>query len=242
MARIKILFADDQIPDDHIPDDLIRETLSNLNPHWSPGFINAFVAMRKAVKTLRSENYEVTVARSYAEGISLIDTMRFDIAIVDLGWFADEDLAPHQQDYAGWNICDAIDIADKKRGTSHTPQIVYSNRFEKDPGLSVRAANLGKLPVFKNYSEANQQVLKASVKFVETLLTSQSPLEQLEIKNANDFQQMMVNSLNESLAQQKHWGNLTLVFVGLSLLLIIFGAVFAIFGNTQIGTVSTISS
>src|SRR5690349_15121232 len=127
MARLKILFADDQIPDETIPDAEIKESLKAQHPHWSPGFINAFVAMRQSVKTLRGAGYEVIVARTYKEALKLAKRSHFDIAIVDLGWFADESLPPNQKEYGGWDICDAIDEADESSPAEPTLQIIYSN-------------------------------------------------------------------------------------------------------------------
>src|SRR5436190_16266541 len=109
MARLKILFADDQIPDENIPDDEINKSLKEQHPDWPARFINAFVAMRQSVKTLRGAGYDVIVARTYKDALELIKHSHFDIAIVDLGWFADATLTPKQTEYAGWDICAAID-------------------------------------------------------------------------------------------------------------------------------------
>lgn len=242
MARLKILFADDQIPDENIPDNEIKKSLNEQHPKWSAGFINAFVAMRKSVQTLRGAGYDVTVARTYKDALELIKRSRFDIAIVDLGWFADETLTPKQQEYGGWDICAAIDESDKSSQSEPTLQIIYSNRFVEDASISMQAADSGRLPVFKNYKEATHQALRASVKFIETHLTSRPPHEQFAIKAANEFQQMMIKSLMEPLAQQKQWSQLTLVFVVASVLLILVGAASAIFWDVQVGALSSISS
>lgn len=175
MARLTILFADDQIPDDGIPDADVKRVLAENHPHWGPRFINAFVAMRQAVKVLRNAGYAVTVANTYRDTMELIRTRQFDIAIVDLGWFADEALARDQQEYAGWDICAAIDEANKQAGAGPTPQIIHSNRFDEDASLAMQAADMGKLPVFKSYTEANRQALRAAVKFIETQLKARPP-------------------------------------------------------------------
>jgi hypothetical protein len=175
MARLSILFADDQIPDESIPDGDLKRVLAERNPSWRPGFINAFLAMRQVVKVLRNAGYGVTVAYTYRDALELIRTKHFDMAIVDLGWFADSALAPDQQEYAGWDICAAIDEANKARGVGSTLQIIHSNRFDEDATLAMQAADMGKLPVFKSYTEANRQALRAAVKFIETQLRNRPP-------------------------------------------------------------------
>jgi hypothetical protein len=175
MARLTILFADDQIPDENIPNHDLGNVLKNQHPDWPPGFIDAFFAMRQAIKVLRIAGYAVTVARTYGEALDLIGKHHFDIAIVDLGWFADGALSADQQEYAGWDICAAIDEADKKLQSAPTLQIVHSNRFDQDAALAMQAADMGKLPLYKNYTEANHQALRAAVKFIETQLRSRLP-------------------------------------------------------------------
>lgn len=168
MARLKILFADDQIPDDAIPDADLAQVLSLRNPHWPANFLRAFVEMRRTVRTLQKAGYAVMTVHTYSDAMSLAKDRHFDIAIVDLGWFADESLS--DPDYAGWDICEAIDDGNQARADPPTPQIIYSNRFAQDTHIGVRAASQGKLPFYKGYTEASDQALLAAVMFVETLL------------------------------------------------------------------------
>ncbi len=175
MARLSILFADDQIPDESIPDSDLKRVLAERNPHWGPRFINAFSAMRQAVKVLRNAGYAVSVAYTYQDALDLIRTKHFDMAIIDLGWFADAALSRDQQEYAGWDLCAAIDEANKLSGAASTLQIIHSNRFDEDAALAMQAADMGKLPVFKSYTEANRQALRAAVKFIETQLRDRPP-------------------------------------------------------------------
>jgi DNA-binding NarL/FixJ family response regulator len=242
MARLKILFADDQIPDDQIPDEDVKRTLKKQHPAWTGGFINAHAAMRQAVKTLRGAGYDVTIARTYNDALELVKHSHFDVAIVDLGWFADDAVVSSQRESKGWDICAAIDEADKKSKSQSTLQIIYSNRFAEDAAISMQAADSGKLPVFKNYNEATHQALRACVKFIETYLTSRSPQEVFAIEAAKELQQIMINSLTASLEQQKRWSLLTLVFVAISISLVIAGIACAIFRNIPVGTVSAASS
>jgi CheY-like chemotaxis protein len=241
MARARVLFADDQIPDDTIPDDRITSTLKEQHPQWNDRFIQAFVATRQAVKTLRGAGYEVTVARTYKGALELVKSSRFEIAIVDLGWFADEDL--RQPDFAGWDICEAIDKADEEHQSGPTLQIIYSYRFAEDPSVSVAAADKDKLPVFKNYTNATDQALRAAVKFLETHLEgSSSSKESFANKAVRDFHEMTIRTLKDSLARQKQWFLLTLVFVALSITLVLVASILVILGNIRAGTFASISS
>jgi len=202
MARAKVLFADDQIPEDSIPDDRIKSTLREQHPQWKDEFIQAFVATRQAVKTLRGAGYDVTVARTYQDALELVKSSRFEIAIVDFGWFADEHLS--QPDFAGWGICQALDKADEEHQSGPTLQIVYSYRFAEDPSVSVAAADKDKLPVFKNYTNATDQALRAAVKFLETNLErSSSSMESFANNAVRDFHAMTIRTLKDSLARQK---------------------------------------
>jgi hypothetical protein len=249
MPRLKILFADDQIPDESIPDDSLESTLREQYPQLSNDLIRDFVATRQAVKTLRGAGYDVTAARTYKDALEKVKSSHFEVAIVDLGWFFDMDVLPNfskgvlpkDREFAGWDICEAIDKADEERQSRPTLQIVYSYKFIEDPSASLMAADKGKLPVFKNYNEATDQILRAAVKFIETHLESPS-LEEFAHKAAEDFHEMTISTLKGSLAQQKQWSRLTLVFVALSITLVLIAAIFAISGNVRVGTFTSISS
>jgi len=203
MTRLRVLFADDQIPAEDIPDDNVIVVLKEKYPAAPPGFINAFLPMRHAVKTLRDGYYDVTVARTYEEAINYIKINHFDIAIVDLRWDADEKVPEVQSDNMGWAICDAIEEADKETKLPPTFQIVYSSRFQSEPHLAIRAAQESKLPVFKSYNEAGSQALLATVNFIEKHLSYRSGqhsfddalLEVVDIPD--DFYKKLIEEINQ---------------------------------------------
>lgn len=242
MPRLKILFADDQIPDENISDIDFKIMLKEKHPDWNREFINSFRIMRRAVETLRLADYDVTIARTHKDALDLVKNLHFDIAIVDLGWHADESIPYAQRAYYGWKISEAIEEADKKLKSKPTLQIIHSAKFKKDSSISIQAADEGKLPLFKNYSEAGNQALKASVKFIEQHLTSPSVQEQFCQDNTEKLRVITHQFLTEPLNQQKKWFNLTFVFVALSISLLIAGAIGAIFWNLQVGTLTSISS
>jgi len=202
MTRLKVLFADDQIPDEEIPDEDVVATLEKIYP-GDNDFINCFLPMRHAVKTLRDGYYDVTVARTYAEALDLIKTTHFDIAIVDLRWDADEKVLRSQSDNIGWAICDALEEAEKNTAFPPTFQIVYSSRFQREPHLAIRAAQESKLPVFKSYNEAGSQALLATVNFIDKHLSYKSGQHLLDdvllevVDIPDDFYKKLIEEINQ---------------------------------------------
>lgn len=239
---MKILFADDQIPDQAIPDDKIMDVLQEAHPDWDIRFINAFPVMREAVETLQLAGYDVTVANTSQDALKLIEKKQFDLAIIDLGWFADNSLSEAQQKYYGWKLCEEIEKADKKRESKPTLQIIYSNRFAKKPDLSIHAADKGKLPLYKIYGKAGHEALKAAVKFIEWNLKQPSDDEVFFRNHLLKLRQEWLNLMKEPLKQQQNWFRLTLGSVAISLGLLFIGVLGALFWDFQIGLVTSISS
>jgi hypothetical protein len=97
MPRLKVLFADDQIPDENIPDNEINRVMSKRFPNADPRFINAFLPMRETVKTL-GDGYDVTIANTTKIAMDLVNANHYDIAIVDLGWWADKEVPNGRKD------------------------------------------------------------------------------------------------------------------------------------------------
>ena len=249
MQRLKVLYVDDHIPDDSLPDkrDEIKKTLKKRYPDWSDKDIEEWTKVyyfaREVINTL-GEAYDVTTASKHQDAMTLAENSHFDIAIVDVGWFNDERRKKRPNvDNAGWEICAKIAEADRKLQRRPTLQIAYSSRFVDKPQLSSDAIDQGILPFFKTYEDSNSLALKAVVKFLEKHLSGHSTsLERISIKAVEDFHQMTLESFQESQMQLGHWSILTLVFVAMSLFLVLAGAVSAIFGNAQVGTLTSVSS
>ncbi len=235
MATLRLLFADDQIPDEQLSEDEVKVVLER--EYRGEGFRNAFLIMRKAVETLRGSGYHVTIARFYEDAMSLVKKENFDMAIIDLGWFADKSLPSEERPYAGWKISQALDEADKSKSRL-TPQIIYSNRFEKDPAISIQAAEKRKLPLFKIYAEAGHQALRAAVKFIESHVNAPSEEEQFLC----DAREILLQSISEPLQQHKSWFRLTAIFVSLSLALLLAGIATAIWSEVQVSILTSVSS
>jgi hypothetical protein len=105
----------------------------------------------------------VTVARRFKEAEDLIHNAPepFDVAIIDLGWYAELDL--EDRDNAGTRLVKAIRAT---KGGRHTRIIMYSSRYDKNEGLAESACRLDTLPLVKTYTKASHQTLVAAVRFL----------------------------------------------------------------------------
>jgi hypothetical protein len=246
MPRLKVLFADDHIPEDDIPDDEneIRESLRKRYPEWAEESTNrlaaSYRARRQAVQAL-SDPYDVTIARTYEDALKLIKRSHFDIAIVDLRWFADTALRRKGKDprTAGWELADAIEEADRTLLSAPTLQIAYSAGFSDTPSISIDAADRGMLPFFKINNEANAPALRAAVKFLENSLERRTPEEKLLVELDN-HRRNTTSWLRDLIKQQKLWFALTLVCVALGTLLGFVGIFGAYFWDISVDKVTSI--
>jgi hypothetical protein len=244
MVRLKVLFADDQIPDDEIADSDIISVMTKRYPHEryphvDPDDIEHFLSMREAVKVLRDGGYDVSIANTKRKALNLIKATHFDIAIVDLRWYFDMDVPDEDKENTGWALCDAIEEADRRATSTPTFQIVCSSRFDKKPAIAMIAAQRSKLPVFKSYNEAGSQSLLASLNFIEKYMSSPHEVRLNEVK---DYWKTTKNELNEAQKQESWWSAITIVLVALSVILILVGALAALFGYAQAGTLTLFSS
>lgn len=244
MSSLRILFADDQIPDEEIPDEEISSVLKERHPLWAPGSIKACVLMRETVKALRGAGYDVTVANSFGSAKTLISEQNFDIAIIDLGWGADEELPRSMRDYAGWDLCRHIDQIDTGIGDRYTLQIIFSDRFLKDASISMQAADNGKLPIFKNYKNpsAGRESLKAAVKFIEGNLAETSDVVRLFHQWGIELRRRILKAYDESLHREKLWSYLTMGFIAVSLAILLVGIISAFISSTQISVITSAAS
>lgn len=100
------------------------------------------------------------------------------------------------------------------------------------------------------YKQVGQQAL-ANVIFCNQLLDQVTNLEnllrfvskeQVALESLQKFEKEALKSLSEPLKNLGQWSKLALVFAALSIVLIFVGAVSALFGNTQIGVLTSVSS
>lgn len=164
---MKILIADDQIPEDSIADDAVRDVISKRYPSERPGFINAFVFMRKMVNRLRDAGFEVDVCNKVAQVEETIKKGEYHLAIIDLGWRGDLHVKESERKTEGWTIVDHI-----QREYPKIPIIMFSNRFLEHGDIALGAAERKVLPIYKNYTspelfEICITNLIAAIRFIE---------------------------------------------------------------------------
>jgi len=245
MARLRVLFADDQIPDEAIPDDRLTATLAKKYPgEASRKFVAGFLPMRQAVKKLREGGYDVTTANTHGSALDSIKTKHFDIAIVDLRWDGDRMAPARLGEDAGWTICDAIEDADKRTPRRPTFQIVCSSRFDTEAKLAFLAGQRKKLPIFKSYTEAGSESLLATVNYIDNCLAGPSAPDSVVLRTVEVWLETVRDQMHEVLSRERQWTLATLSLVVLSVLLILAGASIAVFGKNSaiVGSVTALSS
>ena len=255
---MRVLFADDQIPDDDIPDDKIADAVRQEIPGAPEGFIRAFTVMRRARQAV-SEDHDVTVARRLKDALSLVRTRDFDVAIIDLGWYADLSVREAERATAGWKIATALDEADQQHPQRPpTAQIIYSARFGTQPQLAERAASKGRLPFLKPYKdqftipletqagtkmsgdavEAACQSLRATLSFVEHVRTSGTSLHDNAQRNLNVLLNTASDGVTRAAKRERQWDSLTRIMLALSIVIILTGIVSVFFLGVPEGAVT----
>jgi hypothetical protein len=242
MARLKILFADDQILPDNVSDEESGDWIRTRYPddQWNSSFTRAFKETRKTVRRLQMAGYDVTLARTVAEAESYIKEQCFDIAIIDLGWGADMAIPENERGYKGWELSNLMEEMDKVHQT-RTKQIVYSIKFLKDPELSRMAARRGKLPVFKSDSsgEEGRESLMAAISFIGSMMDASSPKEESTLISLKRAQALMADMLEEPLRQYRTWFRVTVGLVSISVVTLVAGVLIVLLGENQSLTVLT---
>jgi len=229
MAALHILIADDQIPPGEVSFEQFRKGLlaeHGDTPH-NRAFADQCKFMGEIVQELRHFGYGVTAVRLYADAVRKISDERFDLAIIDLGWFMDPSLPRDKVEAAGWDLCKLLDENDARNGR-RTPQIVFSSHFPDRPELSLRAAQERKLPLFKEATPTVRNSLMAAIGFVEATLAAErtdgaSSAGQFD----RELKNILLTSFKEPLNDYRRWALLTLVFVALSVLMLAAGVVLA---------------
>lgn len=255
---MRVLFADDQIPDDTIPDEKVFQAIRQKYPKAQDGFIGAFEVMRRARRAV-SEDNEVTVARRFQDALSLVRTREFDVAIIDLGWYADPSVRAADRKTAGWQIADALDEADWQHPQrAPTAKVIYSARFDSQPQLGEVAAKKGRLPFLKPYHErftiplesqertaesedkveAACQSLRATLSFIEHVRGPGKSLRDNIDQDLSVLRKTATDGVARAVEREKRWDRLTRILVTIGILIVLTGVVSLFFFGVPEGAVT----
>ena len=254
---LKVLFADDHIPDMNVPESeltahylrVIQERFHEW-PYTDAAFrdraIRGYPAMLQAFKGLKSDNFDVVCANTLDDARKLAQTDKFDIAIVDLGWFLDPAVSSAERESAGWGIVDDIGKADRQTGRE-TACIIYSSRLLDDPRIVAQAAQHGLLPVLK-YIEGDKSPvdvavdsLRAAVSYLGAVIEQATPEKALQ-RRVREIECWLTAAADEALRNLRRWSAIISVAFVASLALIGVGIVLALVGRTGIGIVTSVTS
>jgi hypothetical protein len=184
MSRLRILFADDQIPSSVEDDNLAvaRELTSQLGAKFASQGRDLAAAIREdrewfdELTQRLARNFDLVRARTAAVAEArLRDPEAFDIAILDLSWTGDASLALSERPSQGFKLLDLLSDPNAD-GTLRKPAIAFSQNFRSDSVLFGDVLRRGALPVPKDYTKTPQGTYPghdALVAAVEYLALSQ---------------------------------------------------------------------
>lgn len=160
---MKVLIADDHIPDETVHDDKIPQFVAQRFQSSDPDLKDRFVFMRKMHNKLRDAGFDVQVCNHASLVEKFIQKNKYDAAVIDLGWYADEEVPKNIRPFKGWDI---IEIVRKK--SPLLPVIMYSNRLFENLDIPRGATDRGVLPVYKDFKDTCIINLIAVLQFVHS--------------------------------------------------------------------------
>jgi len=176
MTRIRVLFADDQLPYDQtehnssVKDAILKEIGDKLRAKGEDPelvFSNDF-AWFQGLRQHLDERFELVPSRTFADATAALhrrDT--FDIAVIDLSWYGDSQLTSGKRHNKGIELLEILQKQnDEDRDQVYKPVIAFSQNFEKDPLLMRLVLDKGALPVPKMSSDTGQQALASAISYL----------------------------------------------------------------------------
>jgi hypothetical protein len=158
---MKVLIADDHIPDEIVRDDKIPDFVAQRFQSSDSALIDKFAFMRKMLNRLRDAGLNVHVCNHASLVEKSIKQNRYDAAVIDLGWYADEEVPENAQAFKGWDIIDMV-----REKSPLLPLIMYSSRLFENSAIARGAVDRGVLPVYKDFKETCIDNLIAVLHFV----------------------------------------------------------------------------
>lgn len=171
MARIRVLFADDQFPyDKDTENESVKEAIvaeigdrlrsSNKDPEQA--YAEDFKWFQGLSQHL-GERFEVIPARTLSLAKDALHKRDdFDVAVIDLSWSGDAQLPPGKRHNVGIEL---LEILEKQNEDyeGYKPVLAFSQNFENEPALMSLVLNQGALPVPKTYSDTGYEALSSAI-------------------------------------------------------------------------------
>ena len=174
MTRIRVLFADDQLPYDQ-PErnasvkaaivEEIGDKLRAANKDPELAFAQD-LAWFQGLRQHLEERFEVVPARTFADAKAALHKRdKFDIAVIDLSWSGDAQLPVGKRHNVGIELLEILREQNDKEQV-FTPVLAFSQNFEKDPQLMSLVLDQGALPVPKMYSDTGHRALASAISYL----------------------------------------------------------------------------
>jgi hypothetical protein len=174
MPRIRVLFADDQLPYDQAEQNSsvkqaileeIGDKLRAANKDPERAYAEDF-AWFQGLRQHLDERFEVIPARTFADASAALHKRdRFDIAVIDLSWSGDAQLPKGKRHNVGIELLEILrEQNDKDQGFK--PVLAFSQNFERDPQLMSLVLDRGALPVPKMYTHTGHQALASAISYL----------------------------------------------------------------------------
>jgi len=174
MKKIRVLFADDQIPYEETNQNLrvkdailqeIGDELRAANKDPEIAFSEDFEWFQGLSQHL-DERFKVDPARTITEATNALHRRdEFDVAVIDLSWSGDATLPLGKRHNVGLELLEILQKQNDKN-EDYKPVIAFSQNFKKDPQLMSLVLEHGALPVPKIYSETGHQALSSAISYL----------------------------------------------------------------------------
>lgn len=157
-----VLFADDQIPWPNDADnDATFEAIREVKDVTREQFDEDRAWFEGLLRDLRIEGIELHAANTYAEASAAIETLAFDVAIIDRSWNGDGALDVARRSGVGRTL-----VRKARRTRPRAGVICLSQDFRSDPRLMLDACRDGVLPLPKAYNEGDSAVLIGAIHYL----------------------------------------------------------------------------
>jgi CheY-like chemotaxis protein len=170
--RMRVLFADDQIPssidsENDICKQELRKTLSDKLPDFDSAYQADYKWFTELIRHLSVDmGFTLTTARSLSKAMELAQKRdEYDVALIDLSWMGDPGLPPGEKKNSGLRVLRAIADGNKVSGR-YKPAIAFSQNYKEDPALFAEVLETEALPIPKDYTSIGHRSVGAAIKLM----------------------------------------------------------------------------